>query len=134
MQALGWAGEKTQSFDQAFVDGVELVGGRRDLSARLHVLQPSPLENGAFKQAGRRVGIEFEQLCRTVAIIGEVETAIKIALVAAPGADDRVVIGLRNGHSLHQRTIRNDPFDGGIAHFAAASRKDLPALFLPPRG
>ena len=91
--------------DQLLMDGIELVG------VGLHVLQPVPLHDGRLVEGGRRVGIVFQQLGRTLAVIGEVEAAANRRVGAPPHLLDIVAPGRRDAHALPE-LVGDDVLDG----------------------
>ncbi len=78
------APEALQSLDQTLVQRVELVGALGQPARRHLVLEPGPLEDGGLEERGRRVGVVFEQLRRSGAVVGEVEAAVEIAVAPVP--------------------------------------------------
>ncbi len=80
--------------DQLLMDGIELVG------VGLGILQPVPLHDGRLVEGGRRVGIVFQQLGRTLAVIGEVEAAANRRVGAPPDLLDIVAPGRRDAHAF----------------------------------
>ena len=66
------------SRNQMFVDAVELIG------LRIEVLQPLPLRHRCFHQRRRGIGVIFQHLRRTRAVVGKIEPAIQTEVIAIP--------------------------------------------------
>ena len=70
-----------------------------------------------FKQARRRIGIEFKQFRRRLAVIGEIEPAIERGIAPPPAFRYDVARLFRNAQSIHQ------PFgDDDFAHQIVTER------------
>jgi hypothetical protein len=89
------------------MDRVELI------AVRPCRLKPIPLHDSGLEESGRRVGIVFEQLRRTLATIGEVKSAVEILFTRMPAGrysfpgdtrDAQSLQGLLAGlnHMIHQ--------------------------------
>src|SRR6267378_2385074 len=79
--------------DELFVQRVELIGAPVHRAARggfqpLAVFQPEPLRHARFDECGRRIGVVFEQLGRTVAVPGEIEAAEDRGVAPRPRVGD----------------------------------------------
>src|SRR6476660_2928494 len=70
------------------MDGVELVGSFGKGAGRLQVLQPQPLEDRGLEQCSRRIGVIFQKLGWTFAVIGKVEAAVEAGVAALPTVGD----------------------------------------------
>ena len=62
------AAELLPGLDQALVDRVELVGVLRDDAPLDRLFEPGPLKHRGLEDRGRRVGVVFEQLCRSLSV------------------------------------------------------------------
>lgn len=95
--------------DQLLVQAVELVGVCGQDAGGDLVLQPQPLEHRRLIDAGRGVGVVFVELCRTRAVIGEVEPAIEGRLLPFPAVGDIVPHRLGNIELFHQSAPTGPP-------------------------
>src|SRR6185437_7646592 len=83
------AAELLPGLDQALMDRVILIGRLRNDAPLDRLLEPGPLKYRRLEDRGRRVGIVFEQLCRSLSVEAEVEPAIEAAFVALPAFRDQ---------------------------------------------
>ena len=124
----------TKPRDQGLVDAVELVGPLGQHARRQLLLQPLPLERGAFIQRCRGVGIVFQQLGRAGPVIGQIHPAIDFGLVALPAVGDQITMFLGDAQPVHQRLAGHDPGHGLAAHGVQFGRGVLDILLdLPQR-
>ena len=61
---------------QSLVDAVELIRALRQNPRFQLLLEPQPLKRRAFIQRGRRIGVIFQHLGRTRAVIRQIEPAV----------------------------------------------------------
>src|SRR5579864_2512115 len=121
--------EAAPRIDEPLVQRIELirVGGNRARGARC--LEPEPLEDGRFEEAGRGVGVEFVELHRRRAAIAEIEAAIEVAVAPAPALSDGVPEETGNAEPLEQRLAREHVIDRPIAHVEELPGRRLDILF-----
>ena len=120
--------------NQFLVQRVELVRTSRQLAVRGEFLQPEPLENAGFEQGCRRIRVVFEQLCRPLPVIGEIEAAIEVAVAALPAFPDLRPERLGNGEFGQDFLVTagiSDKFEGHFLQFGGWSLDVF--LYFPER-
>ena len=95
---------------------IELVGVARQQLARDRVFQPLPLEHRGLEHRRRRVGVVFEQLRRTLAVVSQVEAAVEARIAALPARRDPVPERRRNLEDAQQSIVGNCALDQRAAH------------------
>ena len=87
-----WQGrrQRGEGLDQTLVDRIELVGGRRQTTFALLVVEPLPLEERRLEQRRRRVVVELEQFGRAPSRIGQVHATVQVRLAGAPASRNEV--------------------------------------------
>ncbi len=83
------AAEFLPGLDQALVDRVVLIGRLRNDAPLDRLFEPGPLKHRRLEDRGRRVGIVFQQLCRSLSVEAEVEPAVEAGFVALPAFRDQ---------------------------------------------
>ena len=105
------ARDRAERFHQGFVDRVELVAAGRQPAACKLVFQPLPLEESGLEQRGRGVVIQFVELGRAGAVVGEVHAAVQVRLALAPALRDPVAVRFRDRQLLHVLLAADDALD-----------------------
>ncbi|KAG1392341.1 hypothetical protein G6F59_014628 [Rhizopus arrhizus] len=93
------------------MDRVELVGVLRQATGVALVFQPLPLEEAGLEQRGRRVVVQFVQLGRPGAVVGQVQAPVQMRLALAPAVGDPVAVVRRNRQLVHQSLAGDDIAD-----------------------
>ena len=94
------AAHALQPFDKFLVQGIVLVGARRQFFLRHAVFQPDPLKYCCFVERGWRIGVVFQHLGWSLAVVDKVKTAIERRFVIAPAVADQVPGMRRNGKAF----------------------------------
>ena len=68
--------ELPEGLDESLLNRVELVGLRRQVSKGNLIRQPIILKISRFEDGCGRIGVVFEQFCRTVSVVGKIEATI----------------------------------------------------------
>ncbi len=93
---LAAAAERAPPLDQPFVQRIVLVGVAGNDLPLDRLLEPHPLEHGGLEHRRRRVGVVFQELCRALPVIAQVEAAIEAGVAALQARRDPVPEPLRD--------------------------------------
>ncbi|KAG1606086.1 hypothetical protein G6F46_013251 [Rhizopus delemar] len=122
-------GQFAEALDQRFMDRVELVGVLRQATGVALVFQPLPLEEAGLEQRGRRVVVQFVQLGRTGAVVGQVQAPVQMRLALAPAVGDPVAVVRRNRQLVHQSLAGDDIADQVQRHLVQLGAGVFDVLF-----
>ena len=89
------------------MERVELIGIAWQDFLGARAVEPVPLEHRRLEQRGRRIGIVFQELGRSLAIVAQVEAPVEAAVLSSPARRDEIPERLRNGESLHDLLVRD---------------------------
>src|SRR6266446_21147 len=132
--------------DELFMQGVELVGALVYRAARggfqaLAVFQPEPLRHARLDERGRRIGVVFQKLGRSLAVPGEIEPAEDGRIPPFPGVANAFGKGARN-RELAVAAVAHDVLaclqaktlqflGGGLQDVDLFTGKDIAGRFFP---